>query len=167
MEENRITGEQTLVTAQTAEAEENKGAKDDVSPIANGKEPINKFKSEDELARAYKNLEAEFTRKCQRITALEQELKKCTSEAENAKSAPPSPQTIGAMLSDREFLEQNILCSEEIQNKIIGRYIRSLTDKKPPVYISHETGIPTITPAIKPKTISEAGELAKLLLAKQ
>ena len=114
-----------------------------------GSQPMSfgKFKSADALMKAYEELEAEFTRRSQRLKALEE----ATSPAGTEKSPLPSPE--GGAESD-EALLRAVMESGEVRERVITDYLRSL-------------GVPLMTkgvgvtaPAQKPKTFAEAGSLA-------
>ena len=101
---------------------------------------IGKFKNTESLYSAYNNLQAEFTRKCQKLSELEQSLQK--------------PQDVEAYLKD------NPLVVEEILKK----YIQELKQNSAPITISSAvgSGIPLMAPP-KPTTLDEAREAVKNL----
>ena len=84
--ENIIKNEQTDETLPCAAATDIKG---------NSEEPVslNKFKDEKSLQKAYQSLEAEFTKRCQRLKALEEENKMLKVSAET--SVTPSAEQNG------------------------------------------------------------------------
>lgn len=101
---------------------------------------IGKFKNTESLYSAYNNLQAEFTRKCQKLSELEQSLQK--------------PQDVEA------YLKNNPLVVEEILKK----YIQELKQNSAPITISSAvgSGIPLMAPP-KPTTLDEAREAVKNL----
>lgn len=148
MEEKNISMEQpNAVNAQVAEAKLDEKA-DTTSGLnveksgegfsADGS--IGKFKNTESLYSAYNNLQAEFTRKCQKLSELEQSLQK--------------PQDVEAYLKD------NPLVVEEILKK----YIQELKQNSAPITISSAvgSGIPLMAPP-KPTTLDEAREAVKNL----
>ena len=84
--EEIIKNEQTDETLPCAAATDIKG---------NSEEPVslNKFKDEKSLQKAYQSLEAEFTKRCQRLKALEEENKMLKVSAET--SVTPSAEQNG------------------------------------------------------------------------
>ena len=84
--EEILKNEQTDETLPCAEATVLKG---------NSEEPVslNKFKDEKSLQKAYQSLEAEFTKRCQRLKALEEENKMLKGSAET--SVTPSAEKNG------------------------------------------------------------------------
>ena len=84
--EEIIKNEQTDETLPCAAATDIKG---------NSEEPVslNKFKDEKSLQKAYQSLEAEFTKRCQRLKALEEENKMLKESAET--SVTPSAEQNG------------------------------------------------------------------------
>ena len=81
MEQIRNAGE--IENAQTAAAEEEKG-------VVNDKPFIGKFASVDALYKAYERLEAEFTRRSQRLKALEAGAQRNTDETTPQGASPDS-----------------------------------------------------------------------------
>lgn len=123
--------------ADTAEAEN----KDDVTASATGK-----FKDVHALMAAYLSLEAEFTRRSQRLKEL---------EASKAKEAPSPVLT-------EEQLTAAALSDEKIKNAVIGEYLKGVfAGKTVPLTVG---GVPLAAPECKPRSVKEAGALAKEFL---
>ncbi len=114
---------------------------------------LGKFKDVSSLLNAYNSLQAEFTKRCQRIKELEG-----LSVTEKQQSAPL--QTGG----NAEKAEEGI--SEEVKQKIIKDYLKSVLNKRQNTVVLSNDGATVITPVNRPKTIDEAGKLAKKLLQK-
>ena len=119
---------------------------------ASGGPDLGKFKSVDALARAYRELEAEFTRRSQRLKALE--------EAARSGEAAPDPQPAQGALpappSDDEALYAAASQNEEVRKRIVGEYLASLRT----VPLMAGGGAPVRAPARNITTIGEAGALA-------
>lgn len=96
------------------------------------KEIKSKFKSQEELEKAYGALEAEFTKRCQRLKELERET-----------------ESLRADKVDRETLKK----------QTIAEYLASKTNGVP---VMPKGRAAALNP--KPKTIEQAGEIAKLYL---
>lgn len=100
-----------------------------------------KFKSVDALYSAYLSLEAEFTRRSQRLKELE----------EGSKAETPSPK------SDSQELLKMALSDEQVKTAVIEQYIKSVAEKKVPLLVG---GNVAIAPQTKPKSVKDAGRLA-------
>ncbi len=122
--------------------EENKNADPIAEPNA-GKPVLGKFKSVDALVHAYGELEAEFTRRSQRLRALEEQL--ASKEGEDTHAAPVQEEPLRAPAP-----------SEEERARIAGEYLRS--PKGVPLMGEGGTGV--VAPKTSPKSIYEAGDLA-------
>ncbi len=96
-----------------------------------------KFKSVDALARAYSELEAEFTRRSQKLKAYE--------EAAGAREG-----------RDPEALYRAVTENEAVRTRVIGDYLQSLGG----VPLMGTAGAGVTAPAQRPKNIAEAGKLA-------
>ena len=141
-----IKNEQTTLLTQTAEAEIDEGGqKSEVS--------LGKFKDVGALLNAYNSLQSEFTKRCQKIKELEGKL-----EAGD-KTEVPLAQKEGATIgqADTTFLDKD---------KILKDYLLDVLGKKPSAIIMDGAGVSVKTPVNRPKTIEEAGNLAKNLLNK-
>ncbi len=135
--ENATLAEQ--VTADAAEADNGKIA-------AAG---LGKFGSVDALIAAYSSLEAEFTRRSQRLKELEQGNK----AQDMPQNGAPSRKSDLAAADD-----------DEVKTAVIEQYLRSLSaGKGVPLMVE---GISTSAPRVAPKTVKEAGALAQTFLKK-
>ncbi len=138
-----IINEQTeAVTSHTAEAEEVLGEESSVS--------YGKFKSVEALLSAYNSLQAEFTKRCQRIKELESNANKEKSLAEDG--AP----TVSA---------QGI--TPEKKEEILRDYLIEIERGKSSAIVMGSEGVGLKTPSQKPVTIAEAGKLVKEILNKE
>ena len=121
--------------------EENKNAKPEEggvdSPLLAGK-----FKSVDALLHAYGELEAEFTRRSQRLKALEEQAADAADGARN----PHGQEELRRAAADEEG-ERGHAEGESLQ---VLRGVPLMTGG----------GIGITAPAVRPKTIAEAGSLA-------
>ena len=115
-----------------------------------------KFKSVDALVQAYEALEAEFTRRSQRLRALEQ-AKKDPPQAQGepspveqacaARALPPNAETVMNVPSVGEEAEKPLSLPKEPQTA-------------PFVPLMTHAGAGVAAPAVRPKTFEEAGRLA-------
>ena len=140
--EHVIINENLAATAEPAEAEKNEAAA-----------ALGKFKSVDALMAAYQSLEAEFTRRSQRLKELE--------EGNNAQKVPeegaPSPKT-----PTEEELLKAALSSESVKNAVVSEYLKTVAANKSVPLISG--GVAAPAPRCAPKTVKEAGALAQRFL---
>ena len=112
-----------------------------------------KFKDATALLNAYNALESEFTKRCQRIKELEAGLKavdKDVSPTETEKA------------SDKE---QELL-SDADKDNILKGYLKDVLAKKRNVIVLDGVGVGVRTPTERPKTIEQAGMLAKQIFNK-
>lgn len=130
------------VTAEPAEAEKKMAAAG-----------LGKFGSVDALIAAYSGLEAEFTRRSQRLKELEEGNKAQNMPAEGAPSPKPE-ELLAAALKD-----------DDVRNAVIGQYLKGLTGgQSVPLVVG---GVSSAAPRIAPKTVKEAGTLAQEFLKYQ
>ena len=122
---------------------------------------IGKFANPDALLSAYNALEAEFTKRCQKLKEAEAKL----LAAETVVSAaPPSREDIAnQLLTDEQFVEERVLSDEFIRAKVIERYLTDLSHPAVSV-LTNKTGSAMLTPFAAPKTLAEAKKLADLFL---
>ena len=125
------------VTAETAEAENGN----------NAASVLGKFKDVQTLMQAYTDLEAEFTRRSQRLKELEK----------GNKAATPSR-------SSEEELIETALSNEKVREAVIGEYLKGIASAKEVPLISGGGAIPA--PRNYPKSVKEAGILARKFLNK-
>lgn len=177
-----------------------------MAPETDSGSGFGKFKDAQSLLNAYNCLEAEFTRKSQKLAEFqkkEQEnavFEKYDSLDEFLKSAPNndkykkeiteilnSNETLlnlpnkfevalsiakqldaktQELLTDQEFLKQNIYSNKQIKDNIIKGYLDELNSVSPmPKVISGNLNSLHFSPeSNKPKTISEAGEIFSKML---
>lgn len=93
--------------------------------------------------RAYRELEAEFTRRSQKLKALEE-------------SAPDKEKAEEKRAPRDEELYQEVTNNEGVRARVLSDYLSSL--KGVPLMTGGGTGVKA--PADKPKSIREAGSLA-------
>ncbi len=128
-----------------------------VAGAASAEEPTNasavslgKFKDVNALLSAYNSLQAEFTKRCQRIKELE-------------KSAPVDKDT---PTEQAEAENRTLSITEEEKQDFIKGYLKEIMGAKSKAIVMDGLGAGIKTPAKKPKTVEEAGSLFKDMLAK-
>ena len=133
------------VTADTAEAEkENKAAA-----------VLGKFKDVQTLMQAYTELEAEFTRRSQRLKELENG-NKAEDNSDGKISSPSGP-------CDDELIK-SALSNEKVKNAVIGEYLKSVSGAQSVPLIAGGGGV--AAPKFTPKSVKDAGKLAIEFLKK-
>lgn len=169
-----------------------------------GSKSYGKFKDAESLLKAYNSLEAEFTKKSQRLSVLESENVKTqneiTKKAENDKRVDefvnkfdivkPFSSALKESLTeneeidlkeealrlvsktyktaefysqDDEFLNNYIFSNQTIKDKIVKDYLSKITQNSPIKVESGSSSI-SLSPPNIPKTIKEAGKLAKSIV---
>lgn len=172
---------------------------------------MDKFKNVEALKTAYKNLEKQFTQKCQKVKELTEKI----SGFDNVKESAPKPEQTDTqglaeffescpqakkyedeisramldsdvastknplqtaltkvltskivpydlLVKDEEFLNAHIYNNEQINKKIVDRYLQDISTKKAMPLIAGFSGTGNVTsPVSKPKTITEAGRVAE------
>lgn len=142
---NDTINEQTEAVSQVAEAKNKSGEETSVS--------LGKFKDVNALLAAYNSLQSEFTKRCQRIKELEAE-----------KSAAVDKDTPTEKSEQTE--NQTASITEEEKENFIKGYLKEIMGAKSKAIVMDVTGMGVKTPVNKPRTVEEAGKLAKELLAK-
>ena len=135
----QLINEQTEAQSQTAEAEKVLGEE-------NGEVSLGKFKDVKALQDAYSSLEAEFTKRCQKIKELEGALK------EVDKGTPPTTLVVEQPKKD---------VTQEEKEMILKEYLSSVIGKKQQAIVMDGGGVGVKTPKNRPKSINEAGILAR------
>ena len=152
------TENENQVTAGTAQAEGNTAAAG-----------LGKFKSVDALMSAYLSLEAEFTRRSQRLKELEEGSKARSlpqsadgvTDTQNAQSAENEAPSQSAENSKAELL-QAALADSGVREAVIGEYLKTVASNKSiPLIVG---GVSSPAPKAMHKTVREAGALAERFL---
>ena len=134
--------------------EEGKAESVSVKEEGENKEEVSlgKFKDVKSLIQAYNSLQAEFTKRCQRIKELEGETK-----AVDKASAPTEEVSV-----EKEKTQTAI--TEEEKQEILREYLKGVVSLKQKAVIMDEQGSGVKTPCKKPKTLAEASVLAREIL---
>ncbi|MDE7076558.1 MAG: hypothetical protein K2O62_04480 [Clostridia bacterium] len=146
---------ESKVTADTAEAEEKQAAAE-----------LGKFKDVKALAEAYRALEAEFTRRSQRLKELEEkQANKGTDTTANTETAAnaEAPSQAASTGADKDAQSVMPVLSDEIKNAVIEEYLNGVCARR---------GVPFVTGGgavaaqrRTPTTLKEAGALAGKLFS--
>ena len=144
-----------------------------------GVESYGKFKDKEGLLNAYNSLQAEFTRRCQRVKELERELKQVktnvsvltNADVDDNENFVTKNSVISAQTDtiNKEVLGEQIDASNEVNDetkrKIIREYLNNIKSSKPEISLVSGNGSAIIAPPSKPKNILQAGELAMKILS--
>lgn len=158
-EENTMTTEERAAAEAAAEqtaaeAEQTAGAVAEAESEAptNAALPV-KFRSVDALVKAYEALEAEFTRRSQRLRALEQANKAPRAQGEPspvptacAQEQTPSCEAVMNVPSGQEGAEKPLPSSKEEREAFVP--------------LMTHAGAGVMAPAVRPNSFEEAGRLA-------
>lgn len=128
-------------TANPAEADEKQNVAAD----------LGKFKDVKALLSAYASLEAEFTRRSQRLKELEEQSKAAGALKKQPEGAPSAAQ-------DTRSLYELACGDEEVKNAIIADYLKAVSAGKGAPMVAGGIAVPS--PKSKPASIREAGRLA-------
>ena len=132
------------VTADTAGAEKDNAAAE-----------LGKFKDVQTLMKAYSDLQAEFTRRSQRLAELEKE---------NKAKAIPDGEEASPSQNDEEKLISAALKCERVKDAVIADYLKSVSAPKAVPLTVGGGGV--AAPRVAPKSVKEAGALAQQFLKK-
>ena len=145
----------------------------------------NKFKDVDALKKAYERLQAEFTKRCQRVKELEGMMAKIDKvekpaddgkkgedanqsnlkETEdiggngNGESSTPKPANIGEILNSIPSGT-----TDKLKEQVLKDYLKSVIEGKPQAIIMDGLGTGLKTLSKRPTTFQEAGDFAIELL---
>ncbi len=131
--------EQMNSATHPAEADENNGVKTEHISLG-------KFKDVNALLSAYNSLQAEFTKRCQRLKELE---------------ANPAVDKVSPTKAE---VPQEV--TEENKQEILKDYLKGILSSKPTATVLDGAGGGLTTPVEKPTSIFEAGKLAKEMFSK-
>ncbi len=112
-----------------------------------------KFRSVEALVHAYEALEAEFTRRSQRLKALEEEKKSARPPQGNGQE---EAQLSAGAERESEELYRAVMQSEGVRARVLSDYLNSL--RGVPLMTGAGAGVPA--PSDRPASIAEAGALA-------
>lgn len=143
MEEENMQSNEVQAAGHTAEAEEKEG-----------RMPLGKFKSVDALMHAYEELQSEFTRRSQRLKQLEEGNK--PSPAEPTHDRQTEGADSAAAPRDGESLYRAVKENDEVRSRIVSEYLQSVQG----VPLMTGGGAGVTAPAVRAKSIAEAGKLA-------
>ncbi|MBP5686561.1 MAG: hypothetical protein J6W87_02110 [Clostridia bacterium] len=113
---------------------------------------LGKFKDANSLLKAYDSLQSEFTKRCQKIKELEKRISEYDKDASpSSESAAQPPAGI----------------TEEEKREFLKGYLKQVIGARSKAILLDGEGAGLKTPNAKPRTVAEAGRLAKEILNKQ
>ena len=141
----KINEQTKVLTEQTAVAEEDIG-----NDVVKEKQEVSlgKFKDVSALKGAYDSLQAEFTKRCQRIKELESQLESVDKTAVPTNSNIDNGQDIINSITEKD------------KENILKDYLKEILNSKQKAIVLDGAGLGVKTPTNRPKTIEEAGRLA-------
>ncbi len=116
-----------------------------------------KFESGEALLKAYNSLEAEFTKRSQKLKELTAERENDAAKLQENAQCGRSAESV----TDEELLEK-IAKNEIMAQKVIDRYLDLFIAQNAPTLITG-AGRSALTPVKKPKDLTEAKKLAEML----
>lgn len=149
MEERKDNMDAAREAAQGADARSGEGA-------AAGAD-LGKFKSVDALLNAYSSLEAEFTRRSQRLRELEARVRNNGNAAADENDRPAAARESSAPVKEPERAQTGEV-PDEVKHAVIAEYLSSVANGAP--FIMAGGGTHASAPERKARTIEEAGALA-------
>ena len=115
-----------------------------------------KFDSVKQLEDAYKKLEVEFTKRCQKVAQLEKELLEL-------KNKQLEKEQIITLLANEDFINDYILSSEIISNAVVSKYLSTLKSRNK-INLLGSSGTVALYVDKKPTNLIEAKILADAIL---
>ena len=125
-----------------------------------------RIKSANPLEKAYKALEAEFTKRCQALAILREEnesLKRTVSDLTSKIEGNVCPD-YEQIMADERFLSEYALKCERLRTMIIKDYLKSLSSHNAVSVLRGGVGESALTPVNKPKSLAEAKKLAEIII---
>lgn len=113
---------------------------------------LGKFKDANSLLKAYDSLQSEFTKRCQKIKELEKRISEYDKDASPSSESAAQPPAGITEDEKREFLKG---------------YLKQVIGARSKAILLDGEGAGLKTPDAKPRTVAEAGRLAKEILNKQ
>jgi len=121
---------------------------------------IGKFESPETLLKAYESLEAEFTKRCQRLKEFEKENTELKESAADKARIVESAKTV---LKDDGFVTEHVLSDEGITSRVITQYLENINANGAPGLLGARAGGAVLTPPKRPKSLEEAKRLAEVI----
>jgi hypothetical protein len=122
---------------------------------------IGKFDSPESLLEGYNELLREFTKRSQKLKAMEKELAAAKAEIADMSKYESFAQE---RIKDEQFVRTNILPDENIKEMIIGQYLAAIKSGFCPGVLTGGVGQIALSPSARPVSLQEAKHLAEIIL---
>ena len=126
-----------------------------------GEVSLGKFKDVEALINAYNSLQSEFTKRCQKIKELQAKLQG------ESNALPEETVQFNNQSENIENTKKQLGLTEKANESqktdVLKEYLLEVIKNKPTAIMLDGTGTGVKTPVNKPKTIDEAGKLAKMI----
>ena len=150
----QLQNEQTKPQSQPVET-------DNVLGELTGEVSLGKFKDVEALVNAYNSLQSEFTKRCQKIKELEAKLQG------ESKTLPKDTVQLNNQSENientKKYADLTERADESQRKDVLKEYLLEVIKNKPDAIMLGGAGAGVKTPVNKPKTIDEAGKLAKMI----
>ena len=114
---------------------------------------LGKFKDVNALLNAYNSLQSEFTKRCQRIKELEAEKSAAVDKSIPTEKSGETENRVSGI-------------TDEDKENFLKGYLKEIMGARSKAIVMDGFGAGVKTPVNKPRTVEEAGVLAKEMLAK-
>ncbi len=122
---------------------------------------LGKFKDAQALLDAYNNLQSDYTKKCQALSALQKNLK----ENEDENFSPESKQEELSSEDRIKLLQDYVYNNSDLRDKLLAKYFDDIILPKSPKLIGSDRGSDTvISPVSRPKSLEDAERIVKDML---
>lgn len=122
---------------------------------------IGKFESPESLLKAYESLEAEFTKRSQKLRELEKANEKLSFDL--ADTERHNSYALAA-LECEDFVKQNVLTKESLKKAVIENYLEGIARGETVNLLGGGIGTGALTPPARPTSLSEAKLLADKII---
>ena len=137
-----IADTQTLKSTERKEQEIAPQISQEVQKL-NTEDHLHKFKTPNELFKAYAQLEGEFTKRSQKLKQLENELKMVKEQKQESSSSQNNASaSLSATAVQKENCPQETKINEQTKQKIIEEYLKN-TVQKTPIFITNASAVAT------------------------
>ena len=144
-----------ILTEQTTPSESTtiQGVSKNVGDETVGEVSLGKFKDINALLSAYNSLQSEFTKRCQKVKELEDRVK--ALDKDNSPKVEPESTVKDDMVKG---------ITPEEKEEILRGYLKDVLSLKSKAIVMGDVGTGVKSPTTKPKTVEQAGLLAREFL---
>ena len=142
-----------ILTEQTTPTENNTVTEENANVDSLGEVSLGKFKDINALLSAYNSLQSEFTKRCQKVKELEDRVK--ALDKDNSPKVEPESTVKDDMVKG---------ITPEEKEEILKGYLKDVLSLKSKAIVMGDVGTGVKSPTTKPKTVEQAGLLAREFL---